>query len=399
MIPYNPSSFNTNKTILEQILELKNWLKEHPSYRIYISEEDFSGLQITYDLTKVYDPDNTMNVGDAVMFHNGFLSDVTSIDRDNNEFNRGLSVDMKGPTGPRGYPGNTGPQGPQGPQGPTGATGPQGPTGPTGADGNDGVSITNVTIDGNSHLIVTLSDGSTIDAGSVSSGGGVNAVTLSTTSGTLTAEELATLQEDDSVIIYNGGYYRKHYSRDGNMKFVRIYNAGTLTYERRFDITISSRAYSHIEIYLPASAYNITSDGATNGQVLQADGNGGASWQNASGGTPRYDTSVNCYYNGTGASGSPIINVLFSFIQDFASLGADWSSIGAQLSNNGYTSYGNFANASGFWYEDGVLYHVYAIRRQSVNMAFLCYDNTGTRTEKTFGGSSFSYMVKTNPTV
>ena len=32
MIPYNPSSFDTNKTLLENILELKKWLQAHPCY-------------------------------------------------------------------------------------------------------------------------------------------------------------------------------------------------------------------------------------------------------------------------------------------------------------------------------------------------------------------------------
>jgi len=285
MIPYNPSSFNTNKTILEQILELKNWLKEHPSYRIYISEEDFSGLQITYDLTKVYDPDNTMNVGDAVMFHNGFLCDVSSIDRDNNEFNRGLFVDMKGPQGPRGYPGNTGPQGPQGPQGPTGATGPQGPTGPSGADGNDGVSITNVAIDGNSHLIVTLSDGSSIDAGSVSSSGHI--VTITSTSGTLSASDLATLQNNDAVLVFSSGgslyIYTKYIETSTELKYRQINFSTTGSSYWEYTITKSTGYYLRSSTQILIRGIDVKSTGATSGQVLTANGSGGASWQTPSG--------------------------------------------------------------------------------------------------------------------
>ena len=37
MIPYNPSSFDTNKTLLENILELKKWLQAHPCYEVFYS--------------------------------------------------------------------------------------------------------------------------------------------------------------------------------------------------------------------------------------------------------------------------------------------------------------------------------------------------------------------------
>jgi hypothetical protein len=70
-----------------------------------------------------------------------------------------------------------GPEGPQGPRGATGAPGPAGPMGPSGKDGKDGeegpqgpqgVSVAKVEIDPvDYHLIVTLSDERTIDAGSL----------------------------------------------------------------------------------------------------------------------------------------------------------------------------------------------------------------------------------------
>lgn len=63
-----------------------------------------------------------------------------------------------------------GPAGPAGATGPAGAPGPQGAVGPAGADGNDGtpgISVTNASIDVDNHLIVTLSSGSTIDAGEI----------------------------------------------------------------------------------------------------------------------------------------------------------------------------------------------------------------------------------------
>jgi hypothetical protein len=82
-----------------------------------------------------------------------------------------------GPPGPSGPEGDTGLPGGSGEPGATGATGEPGPAGPTGAIGPEGpagpagVSVTNVTVvevDNNEcHLIVTLSDGSQIDAGAV----------------------------------------------------------------------------------------------------------------------------------------------------------------------------------------------------------------------------------------
>lgn len=89
----------------------------------------------------------------------------------------------QGPIGPTGPVGPAGPTGAQGPQGLTGATGaqgatgsagvpgatgpagPQGPQGPQGDLGPEGSHVTNAVINGSNHLIFTLSDNSTIDAG------------------------------------------------------------------------------------------------------------------------------------------------------------------------------------------------------------------------------------------
>lgn len=68
-----------------------------------------------------------------------------------------------GQPGRDGLPGAVGQQGPAGVQGPKGETGAQGPAGPA---GKDGVSITNVAITAGK-LIITKSDGTTVDAGAV----------------------------------------------------------------------------------------------------------------------------------------------------------------------------------------------------------------------------------------
>lgn len=55
--------------------------------------------------------------------------------------------------------------GTKGSTGLTGETGPKGETGETGAAGKDGISVTNATIDNLGHLIITLSNSQTLDAG------------------------------------------------------------------------------------------------------------------------------------------------------------------------------------------------------------------------------------------
>ena len=130
---------------------------------------------------------------------------------------------IPGPEGPQGEPGRMGLQGPEGPEGPQGLPGkdgqdgkaftydmftqeqledlrgpagkdgqdgaaftydmfteeqlealrgPEGPQGPEGNRGMSGVSVSNVVIDENNHLIVTLSNNQTIDAGELPAGEG-----------------------------------------------------------------------------------------------------------------------------------------------------------------------------------------------------------------------------------
>lgn len=66
-----------------------------------------------------------------------------------------------------GSKGANGTNGAQGPKGDTGATGPQGPAGVSGANG---VGVSSSTINSSGHLILTMTDGTTQDAGAISSG-------------------------------------------------------------------------------------------------------------------------------------------------------------------------------------------------------------------------------------
>lgn len=74
---------------------------------------------------------------------------------------------VPGPQGPAGEDGDRGPQGPQGPEGKKGKDGKDGTDGEPGRDGADGVSVVDVSIDVDRHLVVTLSNGNELDAGSL----------------------------------------------------------------------------------------------------------------------------------------------------------------------------------------------------------------------------------------
>lgn len=67
----------------------------------------------------------------------------------------------------KGSDGGTGATGPTGATGSTGAKGDTGNTGSTGSQGIAGVSVTSAAVNGPGHLILTLSNGSTVDAGYV----------------------------------------------------------------------------------------------------------------------------------------------------------------------------------------------------------------------------------------
>ena len=95
----------------------------------------------------------------------------TQIRFQNPDCSWGPWVNLVGPPGPcgTGQQGNVGNQGPAGPAGPQGAPGSQGIPG---LNGQDGISVVTATIDENGDLIIGLSNGAFIKAGSVTSGGG-----------------------------------------------------------------------------------------------------------------------------------------------------------------------------------------------------------------------------------
>lgn len=74
---------------------------------------------------------------------------------------------LAGPQGPKGDKGDQGPKGETGPKGENGPPGPAGKNGVNGKDGKDGVSIVDTKIDFDGSLIITFSNGKTVNVGEV----------------------------------------------------------------------------------------------------------------------------------------------------------------------------------------------------------------------------------------
>ena len=179
------------------------------------------------------------------------------------------------------------------------------PAGINGTDGNDGVSITGATIDASNHLILTLSDGNTIDAGEIPTASGFeNYVEINTTSGTFTDSQYAKLQYNDSVIVYDNSSYKTIYKKKiettSIIEFESI-DASARQNLKLIDVNKGTKAFSSTGISMITSS-TFDSGTATSGKVLTANGSGGASWETASGGTTLtkyqcYNVNSNTIYN------------------------------------------------------------------------------------------------------
>ena len=214
-----------------------------------------------------------------------------------------------------------GPQGIQGPQGEQGIQGEQGEQGPAGADGIDGISVTGAEINVNNHLILTLSNSNTIDAGLVSSFKVINIGTFNYVTPTFAGASLGTYTPTQSELnaIFNDNYYcllkftlqisesvsEVHYLykivNDPATSTIIYYsimyalNLQTNQYFISIDNTVSAKT---LGIKIPAiMARNVYAQGATAGQVLTADGSNGASWQTASGGADLYEHHIDMRYS------------------------------------------------------------------------------------------------------
>ena len=152
-------------------------------------------LLVTLTDNTVVDAGNVSGIKTAVVDANG---DLIITKQDNTVINAGNVEGPQGIQGPQGAKGETGDQGPQGPEGesiasatvngvghllvtltdnrtidagsvvgPKGDTGATGAVGPQGATGPAGVGIAGATVDANGRLIITKTDTTTVDAGTV----------------------------------------------------------------------------------------------------------------------------------------------------------------------------------------------------------------------------------------
>ena len=158
---------------------------------------------------------------------------------------------------------------------------------PAGQNGADGVSITGATIDASNHLILTLSDGNTIDAGALPTPSEyTHTVTISTTSGTFSDSDFALLGYGDSVIIYDDGTIKTAYKL--KLETASVYefeciDATSKNNLKLIDVNKTTKAYSMTSVAMIKSA-TFDSGTATSGKVLTANGSGGTSWETPSGG-------------------------------------------------------------------------------------------------------------------
>lgn len=267
MMSYDPSSLNRNKTLLEAIEEVKKFLIANPCYKVFYANTNYVIGTTTYSKTYIDDPDSIAEY-DVVFFNNNYYGKVESVG--DSTFTIIGATNFKGDTGTPGTPGTPG------------------------ADGQDGISITNVSIDAYNHLICTLSDGNTIDAGEIP-GGSIRIISLeSGLSGTLTQDEYDKLVANDfNYVIEMGGiFYHKANLYGGGLDahytcIRKVSNTETWASDINID---STRAWTLSTNVLRTKIQDgqIDSESASSGEVLTADGIGGASWQTPSG----YQNSV-----------------------------------------------------------------------------------------------------------
>lgn len=357
-ISYNPSSFATNKTILEAIEELKKYLMENPLACIYrVSENaDLQNSPATVSLTSIYNPNSQeLKDGDILVSldsYYGFITNVgeTTVEIDNwNMMGVDLvSIDLtynfesgyKTPTYFTGwiyrfyytsatnyranpkytlaleYKDGASPNYPisdflscdfylsfinaiwyhdesdgsktiyvDGTQ----SDGTSYETNfnlPAGQDGAQGVSITGASIDGNNHLILTLSDGNTIDAGALPTPSEyTHTVSISSTSGTFSDSDFDLLGYGDSVIKYTDAYsittaYKLKLETASILEFESI-DASSRNNLKLIDVNKTTKAYSMTSVSMIKSS-TFDSGTATSGKVLTANGSGGTSWESVS---------------------------------------------------------------------------------------------------------------------
>lgn len=166
--------------------------------------------------------------------------------------------------------------------------GPQGEQGTQGEQGAQGVGVSNVTINSNSHLIVTLTNGVEIDAGYIETGSGIVVDTELSPTSTNPVENRAIY----NVVTTAQNTISALDGRVTNLQTDLTALGGRVTTEEGNLLALSQRVTTaegaittlQNDKLEEVKAADVDSENATSGQVLTADGNGGAAWQTPQGG-------------------------------------------------------------------------------------------------------------------
>ena len=214
------------------------------------------------------------------------------------------------------------------------------PAGQDGTNGTDGVSITGATIDASNHLILTLSDGNTIDAGALPVASGFsNYVEINTTSGTFTNDEYAKLGFNDSVIVYDNGTYKTIYKKKiettSIIEFESI-DASSRQNLKLIDVNKGTKAFSSTGVSMITSS-TFDSGNATSGKVLTANGSGGTSWETAGGGGSLYKHNINF----SSSSGTKSMTIAMSFYNTDSTAYTNYTSLVNYFLNNPHFTLAN----------------------------------------------------------
>lgn len=224
-----------------------------------------------------------------------------------------------------------------------GAQGEAGQDGQDGADGADGVGISNIQIGTNGVVTVTLTDETTVNAGNVF----ILISTGSVTSGTFTASQLADVKLVNSVIYDSDLHYYK-YSRKGAGNIYYTYLDPISQDIGQYTINETTGAWTKTTDKFSAMIEDVetqmTSEGATAGQVPTADGDGGVSWQTPSGGSQLYMHNITYYKSGSpSASNNPFYVYLRIYNTSSSQMSiSDFKNFLLQTGNTSCTGWGTW---------------------------------------------------------
>lgn len=229
---------------------------------------------------------------------------------------------------------------------------PKGDTGATGATGADGVSVVDADIDASGHLILTLSNGNTIDAGAT----GLQ---------TVTADDIDSEEATQYEVLKADG--------DGGATWGRVTD-GDIADNNQVGQYLGSTGYGFStwkKFEIPGTL--VTSGGGTQGQVLTADGNGGASWEDQAGGGSIYEHHIRLQRT----SGDIQFNIV-TIIVNNSNTQFSVSAIIDLLNSKSLATYTNFYIANGIVSISGTNYNVVGIYRASGgDLGITYYKDTG----------------------